>query len=212
MHIRKLYEPHLFRNAPVIRLFNAVFGVNRSSVCTFGFEPNPQHADALKKLERAYSRAGFRVKIFHVAASNREGNVSFVRDVGASVHKELGSRITDPNNLPLRFQKAGVIVTVRAIDFSEWLISEVIGRELNVAEQPFVLAKSDMEEHDDYVWAGVIAKGAICDINYIYGEHSSPAFIQSLKFINKHAPHCNVTYVHLDDETYHNAEIPLPAR
>ena len=40
------------------RLYNA------SDICTVGFEPNPEHESALAKLEKAYNKCGFRVKIF----------------------------------------------------------------------------------------------------------------------------------------------------
>ena len=51
-HIRKLFEPHLYKNAPYLKIFDRMFGnasfrSQPSSVtasCAIGFEPNPRWA------------------------------------------------------------------------------------------------------------------------------------------------------------------------
>jgi len=51
VQIRKLFEPHLYPGAPVLKVFDEMFGLNRSTMkdlCAVGWEPNIHHASFLK--------------------------------------------------------------------------------------------------------------------------------------------------------------------
>jgi hypothetical protein len=51
VQIRKLFEPHLYPKAPVLEVYDEIFGTNRSSMkdlCAVGWEPNIHHAPFLK--------------------------------------------------------------------------------------------------------------------------------------------------------------------
>ena len=49
VQVRKLYQPHLYPDAPVLKVFDEAFGANRnlSQVCAVGLEPNPKHTERL---------------------------------------------------------------------------------------------------------------------------------------------------------------------
>lgn len=51
VQVRKLFEPHLFPGATILRHFDAAFGTDRAhmpGLCALGFEPNPRHTATLK--------------------------------------------------------------------------------------------------------------------------------------------------------------------
>jgi hypothetical protein len=77
VHTRFLHQPELYPKAlDVQAFFDAAFGSNRDDVCVFGFEPNPQHIERLKRIEQCYPR----VKYFCPAAIGVEdGNLYFIR-------------------------------------------------------------------------------------------------------------------------------------
>jgi hypothetical protein len=54
--IRKVYEPQYYPDAPLITKFDALFGMNRSRVCSVGFEPNAVHVDWLQQIQKSYRR------------------------------------------------------------------------------------------------------------------------------------------------------------
>ena len=82
--VRKLFEPHLYPDSPLTKVFDRAFGParcereaksvcsytqrqarlilssERASVCAVGFEPNPRHEFKLRRLEEAYRRCGWR--------------------------------------------------------------------------------------------------------------------------------------------------------
>ncbi len=202
VQIRKLYHPDLFPGTS--KIFDSKFGQERSTVCSFGFEPNPSHSSQLKLLEDSYVQAGYRVKIFPVACSNVSGKASFVREEYLLDFEQ--SRAEHNKNLDY--------VVVPVIDFAAWFESEIVGR-LHDPEKSVIVAKSDIEGHDDVMWARMIAKGLVCHIDYIYGEHSSNDFITSIRFLHSHG--CKTTYEFLNDESYHDIQLgdvkfPLPAK
>jgi len=82
--VRKLYQPHLFANAPFLTIFDRFFGEEldeRPVVCAIGFEPNPRHAQLLEAIESAYEKCGWKVKFFtKTAASHSYGLATFYTD------------------------------------------------------------------------------------------------------------------------------------
>lgn len=81
VQIRKLYEPELYPDAGVLKIFDASFGKSRQNVCAIGIEPNPRHTPRLEAIEAAYRKKGWRVVILtESAASNQEGTLTFKHD------------------------------------------------------------------------------------------------------------------------------------
>ena len=77
-----LMQPHLFPGAPYLEwgFFSKYFGkgfANDSSICAFGFEPNPRHRRRLVELRTRLRKAGAPVHIFFGAASDVDGIASF---------------------------------------------------------------------------------------------------------------------------------------
>ena len=74
VQIRKLHEGALYRNAPVLHLFDATFGpAPHCNVCAIGIEPNPLHATRLSQLQAHYETAGVGVLILMAAVSDADG-------------------------------------------------------------------------------------------------------------------------------------------
>ena len=83
VQIHKLYNPSSFAGSPVKKYFERYFGnttTSRARVCSFGFEPNPQHALALSAAEKRYSGEGRVVKIFSAGAGTFNGWGAFHTD------------------------------------------------------------------------------------------------------------------------------------
>lgn len=62
MQPRKLLEPERYPGAPVLPLFDHVFGRpgsrTRAAVCVVCVEPNPRHAPSLRRLQQRYAAEG----------------------------------------------------------------------------------------------------------------------------------------------------------
>ena len=59
VQLRKLFEPHKYPGAPVLNIFETVFGgASRCNVCAIGVEPNPRHAERLRTLQARLMAAG----------------------------------------------------------------------------------------------------------------------------------------------------------
>lgn len=57
--------------------FNAAFGLDRSDVCVFGFEPNPLHGPRLRQIERCFSTGTRVVKYFNPAGIGIEDGMLY---------------------------------------------------------------------------------------------------------------------------------------
>ena len=53
VQIKKLYQPALYAEAPVLPVFEQSFGSDRCTVCSIGFEPNPRHWPRLERVQRS---------------------------------------------------------------------------------------------------------------------------------------------------------------
>jgi len=102
IQIRKLYEPKKYDAAPVHDIFNKYFHRNIEDlnstlpyICAIGIEPNPNHEQKLKKLNVAYNKCNWNVKVWtQTAASNHEGRGEFISDNNFPM-LELGGTIFD---------------------------------------------------------------------------------------------------------------------
>ena len=69
VQIRKLYQPQLYPKATALEAFDEDFGTGpRCNVCTFGFEPNPEHSARLDTVQAKLRAHGVGVHIFKKAA------------------------------------------------------------------------------------------------------------------------------------------------
>ena len=69
VQIRKLYQPKLYPHATAQAAFEEDFGRgSRCNVCTFGFEPNPEHSERLDTVQSKLRAHGIGVHIFKKAA------------------------------------------------------------------------------------------------------------------------------------------------
>lgn len=69
--------------------FDDIYGVNRSTVCAIGFEPNPNHAKLLSSMEMRHARHNRFVQIYNGYASTRNGiGTIFMNDryIGGKTH------------------------------------------------------------------------------------------------------------------------------
>ena len=62
--MRKLYEPHFFPGAIVLKIFDRYFGTPSTrqtpgTVCAVGWEPNSAHTATLLDLQESYRRCGW---------------------------------------------------------------------------------------------------------------------------------------------------------
>jgi hypothetical protein len=101
IQLRKLYEPQLYPNAPVLPFFSRLFGPEnptgktRENVCAIGFEPGHVHVPRLLALQDSYQKAGYPLIILtSTAVWNENGNLTFYDDImSKKVHNEWGSSL-----------------------------------------------------------------------------------------------------------------------
>jgi len=209
VQIRKVYQPDLYPDAPVLPVFLEAFGINRSDVCSFGWEANPAHSAYLRTLESSYRAAGWPVTIFNdTAVSNRDTVLDFFVDKAASRDMEWGSRLGSP------IGPGTSTVKVKVVDVVHWIEKEIFDREMPPgAQAPLIVMKTDIEGHDTTVLASLLLRGTLCKIDVIYGEHLSSDFLSALRLMQAFdKPHCPTKLIEMDDESYHNVLRPLPSR
>ena len=82
VHVRFLMEgPAVYPGSRYLQwgFFQQHYGprfVNDSTICSFGFEPNPAHAERLRRLALRLRANGRRAEWFNAAASNRTGTLT----------------------------------------------------------------------------------------------------------------------------------------
>lgn len=156
VQIRKLFEPSLYPGAPALALFDESYGppekrcrpAAESGICALGFEPNPQHYDRLRKLEAAYTKQGWHVHFYFVAAATNTSVTSFT-GMGSEGGDEvdLGAHL----NLGLGLWQS---VLVQAVDFADFLGSLPAGK--------VKLMKMDIEGEEFNVLAHMAERGMLC--------------------------------------------------
>ena len=81
VQIRKVYEPHYYQGANMIRHFDSLFGPKpRCGVCTIGLEPNPRHAARLDSLTKHLQDAGAGVLVLRGAALDKNSSIELQID------------------------------------------------------------------------------------------------------------------------------------
>jgi len=119
VQIRKLFEPEKYRSAPFTEVFDRLFPGHQAShkkSCGIGFEANPNHAQRHRDIESAYSRKGWKMRIYSpVAVSNEDGFLDFYIDpisvkVGETVNlenEEIRSFGAGSSVIPKVYRKKG---------------------------------------------------------------------------------------------------------
>jgi hypothetical protein len=103
IQIRKLYEPDLFPDSGILPYYDKYFadvGTRRAGVCTFGFEPNPNHTTRLESLQETYKSKGWKVHIFHAGVGPKEGTFTFETD-GDARNDEWGAKVALDDSKPI---------------------------------------------------------------------------------------------------------------
>lgn len=166
---RKVYEPGLYPDAPALPHLAKFFdGLPKSDICSFGFEPNPDHKRRLDTLEARYRAVGIRIKVFRGAASDKDGETSFYLDRD-DPGREWGARID-----PMSFQKDKV--TVPSIDFASWFARFALTRQIPPSSDPLrdtkpvIAMKLDIEGHDAHVLNPMLRLGLLCKIDLLLLE------------------------------------------
>lgn len=220
VQIRKVYEPQRFPNASINPFFDRYF-LNRTAVCSFGFEPNPVHNPTLDRLEAFYARKGVKVQVLRVAVSTRDSppgqGVPFYRNPG-DANREWGARLSPPPTEENGVPAGELAVTVPELDFPSWFKREIVS-----AEPQTIVMKMDIEGSDPRVLGALVATGLLCRIDFLYleGKHlveGRTSVVDStgyLRFLNEEIYKegekygCRPIVVDLDDESYGDGSVPL---
>jgi len=123
-HVRKLFEPSKYPLAPYLKVFDAAFGTaatrtgpsNETGICAFGFEANPRWAPTLLEVEKAYQRAGWRVKLFSPLAVSDTNNstVELWMNDDSGANSDWGASFT-------KTQPAATPISVNTSDLSAFV-------------------------------------------------------------------------------------------
>jgi FkbM family methyltransferase len=190
IQVRKLYRPERFPGAGVIPIFSKFFPnvtQRRETVCAIGMEPNPKHAERLRRLARLYTNVGWRTAFVEAAASNHAATAGFVAPHPAN-ELQQAARVT--NRHPNATQ-------VKTIDISDFIIKQILSRQIPQKNKPhFVVAKMDIEGMEHRVIPEMWRTGAACGIDVIM-----------LEWHGKERLPLNCTWwIEMDDEKYGRIE------
>ncbi|KAJ1432796.1 hypothetical protein B484DRAFT_447577 [Ochromonadaceae sp. CCMP2298] len=213
--IRKVYEPQYYPRAPLIHKFDTSFGVNRTRVCSVGFEPNAVHVERLQTLQKSYRRAGFPTVIFtSTALAAQAGVLKFFRTPGQT---EEGSSVIERLE-GSEFDEAIAVDTDAFLNslFQLWHSSA------SYSPASRVLAKMDIEGSEYFVLPRMFAGGSLCHISEMTVEwhpdiltkgaaRHGPTYAADMLSEWKASGMCpSFSLIQLDDESYAVDPGPLP--
>lgn len=227
VQIRKLYNAHQFPDAPVLPVFEKVFGSDRAGVCAIGVEANPHHTAYLQTLNSYFFEQGYPAIILtEVAASTRSGRASFFLDPNSPV--EWGASLTSgawqTNN------NGSVKADVELLNLPSFIadvVRPILKQELHTAGVlPPVAMKLDVEGEEYSLVPGLMLSGGLCDLSTVFlevhpAQHvrnnsgapamTMPEMQAAFAKLRAASPQCRVEISNLDDESYLDGkEIPLP--
>ena len=115
-------------------LFSKSFGprfLSDQTVCAFAFEPNDMHVRRLRRLSLRLRAKGRRVEVFHAAASNQAGALTFFhradeRNETANYSVGFGASPEVKKDKTLVHQA----IRLPAIDLGLFIATELIGRSI----------------------------------------------------------------------------------
>ena len=211
---RKLAEPSCYPTAST-NIFQQVFGhaaIDARSVCIFGFEPNRNHNNRLKKVERRLREQGVVIKIFTETGVGGEDafNVSFFSD-HAFESNEWGGGISPVTNC-----KRGVACRPNPTASGVTVVSmhSILQVVKDYGSIDRLLIKIDIEGSEYSAIATAIRHRVMCSAarngTYMVMEehpHFSPnpvpsGFLQAVNFITQYTESCVTQIVGGDDESF----------
>jgi len=197
VQIRKLYEPHLFPNASVLKVFQKYFGNTqhrqRKLICTVGFEPNLLHQTSLEDLQESYQKCGWRVAIMTgVGVGAEEKTLRFVHRAKIKVEKGSAEKpavfFIDPighggtlmeGDYATDAEDETSVSIVRQIRIAEFINNVVAKRRLPSQSHqesnfgpPSVVMKLDVEGRETEVILDLVMSGALAHIDNIHVDWS----------------------------------------
>jgi GR25 family glycosyltransferase involved in LPS biosynthesis len=125
VQVRKLFEPERYPEAPLLQVFDQLFGApedrslpaEQTGLCALGLEPNPQHKAHLRRLEEKYAARGWRAHFYPFAAWKDEGFMLF--------DEALNSTFGDyeAKLVPAVHNANATVVQVRTVNLGEFIKS-----------------------------------------------------------------------------------------
>ena len=190
VHGRFLLEPHKYPDTERSGdLFQEEYALkDNRNVCVFEFEANHRHWPRLDEISEAYAKMGWRYHVIHAAVSDQEGTTTFFhqgsRDEQFNEWGFSGAKKFNKN----KGGEGGFEVTVPTVRLAEWInfhihersVPQVIGDRDKA--KPVIGMKMDIEGFEYVVLPDMIHTGALCDIDFVFGEfHPHFAPIQQFR-------------------------------
>ncbi len=209
---RKLLEPERYPGAPVLPLFDHVFGRpgsrTRAAVCVVCVEPNPRHAPSLRRLQQRYAAEGKAFYYFDRAIALTHQTIVMAAP----------ARTTEPSDIQWEFRSAsasaahsGAVVEVRTID-PGWILGSWLPRAgwlaFGAAAPPTVM-KLDIEGGEASVLPHLLESGLLCkhvDVLMLDSHGLAGAarenVTRAIAAIRARRSGCRTRLEFADDETY----------
>lgn len=217
VQIRKLFEPELYPNASVLKLFDESYGAfydRRLKVCALGMEPHPGLQDRLQNLESAYMRNGWKVHFYPYAASDKEGTVNFHLcdgiGLGTCSHEVRSRLVKTP--MYSRKEKHVQVRPVRSINLTAFIQSlpantvRLMKLDVEGSEYPIVEQMASL----NFMCKNIVG-GAFIETHRAHGhKHDGARYIERLMQSQSCGSNPATSFIHMDDETYVDDGRPLP--
>lgn len=203
VNMRFLYEPLKYpRTQFMISEMERVLGQNRSDVCYYGFEANPNHYKRLESLRAHF--ADRRVGIWNRPVGILRENRTFYHNRKDTKKEEWGfsSKSHSKHSSP---------VQLTTLNFPAWF-------DTTVHANMTIMMKVDIEGGEYELLAALLARGSLCKVDTITMEWHSKLcdgvwckLRSSLSTLLHTLPAvgCNVTVLNKDDESYLHDGVPL---
>ena len=211
VQVRKLFEPALYTNAPILPFFDKYLGqpaLRRLSTCAFGFEINPLHTFSLQELQTAYLKKGWRTFFFTETGIGANDTTMIFHSDGDAKNLFWAAKLTNEN------VDGGVeIQVVSIVRFMQQILQRILPGN-HGATEPRIVVKLDVEGHELDLLLQLANEKLLCSIHFVYIE-LHPDAVESLLTDIRYklsADLCQTEIVVLDDEEGHNSYAALPER
>merc|ERR1719186_354109 len=185
LQIRKLYEPHTFRHAPVQPIYQRFFGKpeerNLQEICSVSFEPNSKHAKHLTELSESYATCGIKVLVYHAGVGHKDMKTRFApfnslfgNEVGHDGPARLIHEDETVKDLTeTHFHDDVDVDIVVVMRFAKFVTEVVAKRKLPVSAQvrePRVVIKCDIEGGELKIIPDMLVTGAFAHVDNLHME------------------------------------------
>lgn len=191
IHSRFLFEPLKYPKAKTAHeAFDQVFGPpserDNRDICSFGFEPNPQHRQRHEKLRDSYQGMGWRYNPVLAGVSDADGNMTFYEDIAGQTNSAWGYSTVK------RFPKAKQEI-IPVIHFARWVEHHIQNRQIpnssyaTKQRPPSVVLKLDVEGMEFIVAPSLMFTGVLCKtIDAVFGEWHTSDWIPKRPGMNEY--------------------------